>query len=674
MGSINSNFINDIRIGIGDIKPNVTNDSFSKVNKLNILINKLITNELEFTQQNITKIKRKFKKLKKNLDPKKYNAVLKALRLLSSHESKGKEYYRRTPATRERSIFIENPYLKTPSEALDEEISHYLKSPGETSESIHDDEEKYYQRTPAKRESLVVKNEKGDEAIIQGKTEESESSSSAEESSFIFTPEKIDYLSSWPPILNRPGSPWINSSSKHQKIVHIPQFSEAVNPHKSLGSGQDIQAYGTYGKRRLKRFSQSTEDLFKDQRLENVLIQEKDVSRAFDLLQKKVINKLKNYAANPSKYEKNKLLAETFELLKKNGYIPLGEEESLKENHSLLKSVIQGILNSEGKEETALIKNFISSFIHKRKTIARLHRTPSPQVLKREGQIIHQMNTRLEELHDSLKILKNQNPKTLEGSELLKILGEMCEWERYIAKIYMAKDKKSQGGIAREYALGSLDKIDKETFDGNLALDGFACVAKGGWVLHQMGLLHNDIATRNILVRPTIELSPSSKEPELKIEFALGDLGMSKLADEAKEATLSSDLKRPLRWIAPESLLSEEGEFKISDKSDVWSYGMTLIEFVADNLIRFFQENTIDQVNNIYESAKSNPEGINEHMRLCLKRFNETNALKFPQPVINLLEQIFHNDPSKRPNFHEIVQTLEEFKRRSIPLYEIQQI
>jgi len=677
MEFINSSFINDLPIEINDIKPGTKPDSYTKIYKLNTLINKLIKSKSEFTQQDITKIEKKFNKLKDTLNPEKYNAALKILKSLSQ-ENKDEEFYRGTSKKQEVS---EDLYLKTPPTVPDkidddeeEGSSHYLKSPSDTPEITGNEKEERYLKTP-KKKSIYLKTPVEKEtarAIANGKEEfdSKKSYSSDEEDSFRFTPEKTDYLSAWPPVLPRSDSPWIGSSSRHQKIAHIPQFSKAANPDKSLGSGQDVQAYGTYGKSRLKRFSQSTEDLFKDQRPENLLIQEKDVSKAFDLLQKKVIHKLKNYDANPSKYEKNKLLAKTFELLKKNGYIPLGQRESLKENHILLKSAIQEILNSKNKEEIALIENFISSFIHKRKTIARLLKTPSPQVLKKEGQIIHQLNTRLEELHDSIKILKNHPPKTPEETELLKILAEMGEWERYVIKIFMAKDKKSQGGIAREYALGSLDKIDKETFDGDLARDGFTCIAKGGWVLHQMGLLHNDISARNILVRPTIELSPSSNEPELEVEFALGDLGMSKLADEAKKATLQPDLKRPYRWIAPESLFPENGHFEISDKTDVWSFGMAILEFVTDDLAQFFREDVADQVNNLYAAAKNDPNGTNEYVRHCLKKFNETNEIKISQPVVNLLEQIFHNNPSKRPNFHEIVQTLEEFKKRDIPLYE----
>jgi len=84
-------------------------------------------------------------------------------------------------------------------------------------------------------------------------------------------------------------------------------------------------------------------------------------------------------------------------------------------------------------------------------------------------------------------------------------------------------------------------------------------IARGMLHLHLEKIVHRDLATRNILL--TAQFEPK-----------ISDFGLSRVLHSDSNKTAST--VGPLRWMAPESLRDQS----YSNKTDVWAFGMTLIE------------------------------------------------------------------------------------------------
>ena len=140
--------------------------------------------------------------------------------------------------------------------------------------------------------------------------------------------------------------------------------------------------------------------------------------------------------------------------------------------------------------------------------------------------------------------------------------------------------------------------------------------------------MHRDLAARNVLL---------NERDELKI----ADFGMSRLLDESgyylKHAAF------PVRWTAPEGIT--EGMF--STKSDVWSYGILLIEIVSDG-------------------AKPYPELTKQQVReRVVEGMKHAMPENCPRGWYELMLQCWKMDASKRPSFRDIrsqIQNIEEAK------------
>lgn len=89
-------------------------------------------------------------------------------------------------------------------------------------------------------------------------------------------------------------------------------------------------------------------------------------------------------------------------------------------------------------------------------------------------------------------------------------------------------------------------------------------VCEGCCYLAELGLIHRDIAARNVLVASDWTCK-------------LADFGMSRSMEEDSYYVQGDRGKIPIRWSSPEVL--EDGKF--SEKSDVWAYGIVVYEVLT---------------------------------------------------------------------------------------------
>lgn len=166
-------------------------------------------------------------------------------------------------------------------------------------------------------------------------------------------------------------------------------------------------------------------------------------------------------------------------------------------------------------------------------------------------------------------------------------------------------------------------------------IDMAAQIGEGMMYLELKQLVHRDLAARNILVGDNNCVK-------------IADFGLARVIEDS-EYTARQGAKFPVKWTAPEAVLY--GKFTI--KSDVWSYGILLMELVTYGQVPYPGMNNrevIEQVEHGYRMPKPNgvecPDSMYEIMRLC-----------------------WEADPNRRPTFEYLNNFFNDFQIFSEPRY-----
>lgn len=211
-----------------------------------------------------------------------------------------------------------------------------------------------------------------------------------------------------------------------------------------------------------------------------------------------------------------------------------------------------------------------------------------------------------------------------------------------VVRIYGMCQEQSNFSLVMEFlALGSLDsyihkKLSKTGWDQKMLYRVVLGVARGCAHLSANGIVHRDLAARNVLLGGNFE-------PKIS------DFGMSRVvgsnADGAGQGQTQATIG-PIKWMPPESLRDRV----YSEKSDVWSYGVTLYEICMGR--EPFEGMDLLQI-----AVK-----VRDETFTVFNTLTEAELAYIPEYIQDIMKQCFTIDPASRPTFAEIVKGLDHLR------------
>lgn len=153
-------------------------------------------------------------------------------------------------------------------------------------------------------------------------------------------------------------------------------------------------------------------------------------------------------------------------------------------------------------------------------------------------------------------------------------------------------------------------------------------VADAMTYVEKMNCIHRDIAARNVFMKDACTVK-------------LGDFGLSRsLSSSYYQA--STDFRFPVRWTSPESIQHK----KFSIKSDVWSFGILLVEIITRGEMPYPEMNNEEVLANVKQGY------IHPRPEVC------------PDDVYGVMTSCWGSE-ERRPPFGELYKTLKALRERA---------
>jgi len=199
-------------------------------------------------------------------------------------------------------------------------------------------------------------------------------------------------------------------------------------------------------------------------------------------------------------------------------------------------------------------------------------------------------------------------------------------------------------GIVTEFLeMGSVKDLLQKTKINFIQIIGICKdVVKGMKHLHIDGVIHRDLSCRNILV---------TEGKKGKWICKVADFGLSREVFDTTSGKGKTDSETgPLKWMAPESLLNKT----YSVKSDIWSFGCTVIELLTEGKDPYPTLDPIQAASLVmHRDVKPSP------------------PEDCPASLAQLLEMIFQRNPEVRPDFQHVLTVIDDIEKdiTSNPFY-----
>eukprot|EP01122_Echinamoeba_exundans_P003341 TRINITY_DN13458_c0_g1_i1.p1 TRINITY_DN13458_c0_g1~~TRINITY_DN13458_c0_g1_i1.p1 ORF type:complete len:1682 (+),score=231.32 TRINITY_DN13458_c0_g1_i1:195-5240(+) len=181
--------------------------------------------------------------------------------------------------------------------------------------------------------------------------------------------------------------------------------------------------------------------------------------------------------------------------------------------------------------------------------------------------------------------------------------------------------------LIMEYCgLGSLDKyVVKKKLDVTTKVSVLSECARGLYHLHTAGIVHRDIAMRNILVG-------QGGVPKIS------DFGMSRtIVGQAAENKTASNVG-PLKWMSPESLRDRI----YGTKTDVYTYGVLISEV-------FTEKEPFPDMELLQAATQIRDNGLVPEL-----------PAEVPPPVADIAHRCWNRDPDQRPDMKKVVSEMSD--------------
>ncbi|KAK9959557.1 hypothetical protein ABG768_009676 [Culter alburnus] len=191
-----------------------------------------------------------------------------------------------------------------------------------------------------------------------------------------------------------------------------------------------------------------------------------------------------------------------------------------------------------------------------------------------------------------------------------------------------------EGGDLRSYLRGARPtNTHKELLNPTSLLDISLDAATGCAYLERMHFVHRDIAARNCLVSVR-----SYTDPERVVK--IGDFGLARDVYKNDYYRKKGEGLLPVRWMSPESLT--DGIF--NKYSDVWAFGVLLWEIMTLGKLPYPTYTNHEVLSHINTGGRlPSPAGC-------------------PQRLYNLMMGCWSKEPTERPNFQYLEETLSKLR------------